>query len=254
MDDCQRTADRLTPYVDDELPAAERNAVEGHLNRCPPCRRSADEEQGGRRLVRERAERLQHAPLPPGLRSRCEQLAAEHCRGRVWRPWPARLVPVALMAAVIIVAAVGVLSVVTRQSGTVLAAQLTADHVKCFKVFEPNAPAASAGAVEHDLESRYGWDMHVPPSSAEHGLQLLGGRRCLYAEGTMPHVMYRTAGAAPVSLFKLEGVVRDEADVRTMGHRCRIWSRGGSTYVLVTPDTPTVESARLVSYVRQEAR
>lgn len=254
MDDCRRTAERLTPYVDDELPPAERTAVEGHLNRCPPCRQSAGEEQGGRRLVRECADRLQQPALPPGLRSRCEQLAAEHCRGRVWRPWPARLIPVALMAAVVIVAAVGVLSVATRQSGTLLAAQLTADHVKCFEVFEPNAPAASAQAVENELELEYGWDMHVPPSSPENGLRLLGGRRCLYAEGTMPHVMYRTAGAAPVSLFKLEGVVREEADVKTMGHRCKIWSRAGSTYVLVMPDTPAAETARMVSYVRQEAR
>jgi anti-sigma factor RsiW len=254
MDDCKRTAERLTPYVDEELPPAERVAVEGHLDRCPPCRRSAVEEQSGRTLVRECADRLERPAPPPGLRSRCEQLAMEHCRGRVWRPWPARLIPVALMAVVLATAVVSVLSVATRTSSTVLAAQLTADHMKCFEVFEPDAPAASAQRVEQELESTYGWDIHVPPSSAETGLQLLGGRRCLYAEGTMPHVMYRTTSAAPVSLFKLDGVVRGDAEVTTMGHRCTIWSRGGSTYVLVTSDSPSAETARVAKYVRREAR
>ena len=65
MDDCRQTADRLTPYVDETLPPAERRDVERHLDRCPPCRRSAEEEQGGRTLLRECADRLRPPTLPP---------------------------------------------------------------------------------------------------------------------------------------------------------------------------------------------
>ena len=39
MDDCRRTADRLTSYVDDALPAGERADVERHLGACPPLSR-----------------------------------------------------------------------------------------------------------------------------------------------------------------------------------------------------------------------
>ena len=253
MDDCRRTAERLTPYVDEALPPGERTDVEKHLNACPPCRTSAIEEQGGRTVVRECADRLRHSVLPPGLRSRCEALARDHARVRTVASWRARLVPATLIATLVIFTGLALFSVATRRSNAVLAAQLTADHLKCFKVFVPGAEA-DAAQVERDLEDAYGWEMHVPPSSAEADTQLLGGRRCLYADGTVPHVMYRGAGAVPVSLFRLEGVTRPDAEVTTLGHRCRIWSRGGNTYVLVAPDSASGQVARLARYVQQQAR
>ena len=252
-DSCRLTAERLTPYLDEALPPAERADVEHHLDACPPCRTSAVEEQGGRTIVRECADRLRQPPLPPGLRSRCEALARDHTRVRTGASWRARLVPATLIATLVIFTGLALLSVATRRSDALLAAQLTADHVKCFKVFVPGAEIDVA-QVERELEDSYGWDIHVPPSSAAADIRLLGGRRCLYADGTVPHVMYRAAGAAPVSLFRLEGVTRPEADVTTLGHRCRIWSRGGNTYVLVAPDSASPHMARVSQYVRREAR
>jgi anti-sigma factor RsiW len=254
MDDCRRTVDRLTPYVDEALPPGERTDVERHLNKCPPCRQTAVEEQGGRTVVRECADRLRQSPLPPGLRSRCEELARHHCRARSAGMFGRRLLPALLIGSVAIAAGLAVLSISTSRSGTVLAAQMTADHVKCFKFVGSGGEEADARAVEHALETKYGWDMHVPPSSPENGLRLIGGGRCLYADGTMPHIMYRAAGAGPVSLFRLEGVTRREADVTTLGHRSRIWSRGGNTYVLVLPESASSQDAQLVRYVQQEAR
>jgi anti-sigma factor RsiW len=254
MDDCRRTEDRLTPYVDEALPPGERTDVERHLNRCPPCRRSAEEEQGGRTVVRERADRLRQSPLPPGLRSRCEELARDHCRAHGRAIFGGRVLPAVLIGSGALVAGFIVLWVSTSQSGTVLAAQMTADHLKCFKFVGSAGGEADAHAVEHELETKYGWDMHVPPSSPENGLRLIGGGRCLYADGTMPHIMYRAAAAGPVSLFRLEGVTRRDADITTMGHRNRIWSRGGHTYVLVLPEAASGHDAQLVRYVQQEAR
>jgi anti-sigma factor RsiW len=253
MDDCRRTAERLTPYVDEALPPGERTDVERHLNACPPCRTEAIEEQGGRTVVRECADRLRQSPLPPGLRSRCEALARAHAHVRTVASWRARLVPATLIATLVIFTGLALFSVATRRSNAVLAAQLTADHLKCFKVFVPGGEA-DAAQVERDLEDTYGWDMHVPPSSADADLQLLGGRRCLYADGTVPHVMYHGAEDVPVSLFRLEGVTRADADVTTLGHRCRIWSRGGNTYVLVAPDSASGQMARVARYVQQQAR
>jgi hypothetical protein len=45
--------------------------------------------------------------------------------------------------------------------------------------------------------------------------------------------MYHVNGQH-VSLYMLEGVTRPPADVVTLGHRSQIWSRGGTTYVLVS--------------------
>jgi anti-sigma factor RsiW len=250
MNDCRRTAGRVTPYVDNALPQGERAEVEQHLDSCPPCRRGAEQEQGGRAVLRECAERLRSEPLPPGLRSRCESLAREHGR-RLRVSWFRLLVPLSAMAALVIVAGVLLFSVATRRSDTLLAAQLTADHMKCFKVFEPNGAVDSVG-VEQELDRDYGWDMHVPPTS-DAG-KLVGARRCLYADGSVPHVMYRGTGAEPVSLFRLEGVTRAPADVTALGYHSRIWSRGGHTYVLVTPERQTPDLVRLARYVQAEAR
>ncbi len=236
--------------MDGALPAGERAEVARHLDACPPCRVGAEQEQGGRTVLRECADRLKAQPLPPGLRSRCESLAREHAK-RPRLSWFRLLVPVTAIAVLIIVAGVLLFSVATRRSDAVLAAQLTADHVKCFGVFEPDG-LAEAARVEQDLDDKYGWDMHVPPSSKD--ATLLGGRRCLYADGSMPHVMYRGKGTEAVSLFRLEGVVRKPASVTTLGHHCRIWSRGGHTYVLVTPARQTPEMIRLARYVQSEAR
>jgi anti-sigma factor RsiW len=250
MNDCRRTAGQVTPYVDGALPEDKRADVARHLDACPPCRRGAEHERGGRTVLRECAERLKAEPLPPGLRSRCESLAREHAqRPRV--SWVRLLLPLTSIAVLVIVAGVIVFSLATRQSDALLAAQLTVDHVKCFKVFEPDGPTIAA-TVEHDLDANYGWDMHVPPSSPD--ATLLGGRRCLYADGSMPHVMYRGKGNEPISLFRLEGVTRRPATLTSMGHQSRIWSRGGHTYVLVTPARETPEIARLARYVQAEAR
>src|ERR671919_3087594 len=99
MSECRRTADRLTPYVDEALPPAERADVESHLNDCPPCRVSADHEKGGRAVLRERADQLRAAPLPPGLRSRCAALARDHARAATAPSWTTRIVPASLAVA-----------------------------------------------------------------------------------------------------------------------------------------------------------
>jgi anti-sigma factor RsiW len=253
MGECRRTAERLTPYVDEALPPGERADVERHLDACPPCRDLMTEERGGRLVLRECADKLRSEPLPPGLRSRCEAIAREHARVRVLGSWRTRLVPATLVALLVIFTAMLLLSVATRRSDAVLAAQLTADHVKCFKVFADPEKTADAETVERELASRYGWRMTVPPSSTTAGLRLLGARRCAYAEGVMPHVMYRADGTS-VSLFKLEGITRHDANVATLGYRCHIWSRGADTFVLVAPESAWPEMTKVSQYVEQQAR
>ncbi|HEY6362135.1 MAG TPA: zf-HC2 domain-containing protein [Vicinamibacterales bacterium] len=252
MSDCRRTADRLTPYVDEALPPAERADVEHHLTACPPCRVSAEQEQGGRTVLRERAEQLRHESLPPGLRTRCAAIARQHTRGASAAVWRTRLLPASLAVALVLFTAFTVVMLATQRSNTLLAAQLTADHAKCFRVFPPPDRDLDARVAEERLSSQYGWDIHVPPSSARDGVRLVSARRCLYGDGRVPHLLYDADGH-PLSLFVIEGVARPDADVTTFGHRSRIWSRGPTTFVLVSPASAG-DLTRAVSYVRQAAQ
>jgi anti-sigma factor RsiW len=251
-DDCRRTADRLTSYVDNALPAGERADVERHLNACPPCRTAATHESGARAVLREQARALTDVPLPPGLRSRCEALAGDHSRTSAPPVFASRrFAP--LTALITLVVGFFLFSLATHRSDTVLAAQLTADHAKCFRFFAKNAsPEVDARRVERMLQEDYGWDLHVPPSSTANGVRLLGARRCLYADGSIPHVMYR-AGGHDVSLFVLDGVSRAAADLVSLGHRSRIWTAGRRTYVLVWP-VAAGDMTVAARYVMEEAR
>ena len=249
---CRETVERLASYADDLLTPGDRAAVEGHLAACPPCRAAATEERGARAILREKADALRQQPLPPGLRSRCEALAREHLAPPSRSSWASRLVPVSLSAILIVFTATAIFSLATARSNALLAAQLTADHATCFRLFAGERSAtADAARLEQMLSDRYGWDVHVPPSSPAAGLQLVGARRCLYADGRLPHVMYRVNGRN-VSLYILDGVARGDAEVTSLGHRSHIWSRGAATYVLVAPGDAG-DLAAVVRYVKEEA-
>ncbi|HEV8317728.1 MAG TPA: zf-HC2 domain-containing protein [Vicinamibacterales bacterium] len=251
--ECRRVCALMTSYVDETLDTGQRADVERHLAACPPCRDRAAQERGGRTLLRGCASRLRGEPLPPGLRSRCEALARERTCVRPQAGWRT-LLPMGLAGVLGVFAFLLLLSLATRRSDALLAAQLTADHAKCFAFFaDRDAPTADAHAVESDLASKYGWQMHVPPSLPDAELRLIGGRRCVYADGLVPHLMYQV-GNKPVSLFRLDGETRKNSDITSLGYHCRIWSRDGHTFVLVAPDRATPELTRIARYVEEQAR
>lgn len=253
MSDCRRIVERLTPYVDNALPVDERLEVERHLAGCPPCRTAAAEEAGGRTVMRQRASQLKGCILPPGLRSRCEALARSTTHRPPRATWGVRFVPMFLTSVLLLFMALALFSLATHRSSTLLAAQLTADHSKCFSLFaSAGAPAVEAHAVEEMFADHHGWDVHVPPSSPADGVQLIGARRCLYADGRVPHVMYRVHGQ-DVSLYMLEGVTREQANLVAFGHRSRIWSRGATTYVFIAPSGDAVDLTDAARYMMQEA-
>jgi anti-sigma factor RsiW len=246
MGDCRRTIELLAPYVDRKLEADEHAAVDRHLEACPPCRRIAERERGGRLVLQHESARLRAEPLPPGLRPRCEALARQHAErasasrgaGSVMRAlasgWRSTIVPSVLGAVLLVFTASALFSIATRRSDAVLAAQLTADHSKCFLVWGKGTESPiDARDVERMLAARYGVTTHVPPSSSAAGVQLIGARRCLYADGVVPHVMYRANGH-DLSLYVLNGVSRKPSELVTFGHRSRIWTRNEKTYVLVS--------------------
>jgi len=242
---CRRICDLLTQYADGTLPEAQQGEVQRHLDACPPCRVIAGKECGARQLLRASADRLRAEPLPPGLRTRCQALSAGQGMARRWLRPSIRFA----IAAMLIIFVGALLSIVTRQSDALLAAQLTADHVKCFGLFRPaEGTRMDAAQAQRMLVERFGLDVHVPPSSTEGSVDLLNARRCLYADGRIPHLMYEANGQ-DMSLFVLEGESRAPAEFTAFGHHTRIWSRGGNTFVLITPkaDESVAAAARYVA-------
>ena len=246
---CRRICDLLAQYADGTLPEAQRAEVQRHLAACPPCRVIAGKECGAHRVLRARAGRLRAEQVPAALRSRCEALSRRSGAAYFWSRRSSRFAA----AAVLIIAIGSLLSVVTRQSDALLAAQLTADHMKCFMLFRPQeGRALGATQAEQMLRDRFGIDVRVPSSSGSGGLELINARQCLYADGRVPHLMYQANGH-DISLFVIEGESRPAAEFTTLGHHTRIWSRGDRTFVLITPVADGAVAAA-AQYVADQAR
>ncbi|HVZ19904.1 MAG TPA: hypothetical protein VG871_02515, partial [Vicinamibacterales bacterium] len=156
------------------------------------------------------------------------------------------------IAAGLVLAAGGVfLYAMTERSTQVLAAELTADHVKCFGVVNPLVGTnADAAGIERLMAATFGWQMHVP-EAPDAGLELVGARPCLYARGLAAHLMYRHHGQ-PLSVFMLPQLARPagrDETVDVLGHEAAVWSEGGRTFVLVARESQP-ELARVVSAVQ----
>jgi anti-sigma factor RsiW len=239
---CQELEPLLAPWVDDELPAREREIVDAHLRECAACRRQAGAGRGIRVLLQARREALRHT-APQDLHARLADLArGSRAKPRGWgRTW---LVAAATLALVFSGSA---LHLATPRSETVLAAQLAIDHVKCHLVQRDRDPLEPE-AVRERLASRYGFAVSVPAADAREHLRLIGARRCMTGEGSNAHLLYEAAGR-PVSLYLLPAGQHPSATVDVLGQRAVVWTRHNGTYVLVAGEgTPGLD--RIAAYMQ----
>src|SRR5262249_32798369 len=146
--------------------------------------------------------KLQAVEAPPTLRARCASLGASGtASGRGMVMWRRGVVPALLAASLVLVVGGAFMYVLTERSARVMAMELTADHVKCFRVINNVVgPRHEPAVVESSMASRFAWQMHLPEHPEQAGLELVGARPCLYAEGLAAHIMYRHNGE-PVSVF-----------------------------------------------------
>jgi len=164
----------------------------------------------------------------------------------------ARAIQLAAAATIAVVAGTAVLYQATSASNRVMAAELAADHVKCFAMNSVLRTRQSREAVEQAMASSFGWDARLPESGARTELELVGSRPCLYGEGRVAHIMY-THDGQPVSLFMLPKAARGDDLVHVLGHEAAIWSAGDRTFVLVARGN-SADLERLVNYVRASVR
>jgi anti-sigma factor RsiW len=241
MLNCRALDPLVTPYVDGESSTSDRAAVEQHIRVCAPCRSRVVAEQAMRGLLLQRQDGLRAHCAPPLLRAACagHADAAAHCAA--WRTtpptsWQSRLIPLATAASLILVVGGGFLYQATERSPRVMAAELAADHVKCFTMNAVLGTQDTPQTVESAMFTSFGWTMRLPSGSDREGLELVGSRPCLYAEGKIAHIMYRHNGR-PVSLFMLPRTERADQIVEALGHECAIWSVDDRTFVLVARES-----------------
>lgn len=273
MPDCQSLEPLFTPYVDGEIAGADRAIVDEHVRVCAPCHSRMAAERAVRELVRARAPQLTPAKAPDALAARCAEIASASARADSVRAAAdrrlavlgvrlptgarsakvgARLTPLALAASLVLIVGGAFVYQATDMSVRVMAAELTADHIKCFAMNRVLGTHQGAPAVESSMAASFGWRMHLPENPARAGLELVGARPCLYGEGKIAHIMYRHQGR-PVSLFMLPATARTPDLVDVLGHEAAVWCVGNRTFVLIARE-PRHEVQRLVSFVQSALR
>jgi anti-sigma factor RsiW len=274
MPNCHLIDPLVTPFVDSELPDTERRFVEDHLGACPPCHSRVAAERAVRELIRVRKPILCKPEAPDAVHHRCagfaraEQPDTTSSPGRIATnllpaganpqsairnpqsgiPWTSRLAPFALAASLVFVVGGAFLYQATGRSPRLLAAELTADHIKCFAMNSVLGTRQPPAVVESSMVASFDWPMHLPQNPARAGLELVGSRPCLYGEGKVAHIMYRHQGR-PVSLFMLPKTARTTELVKVLGHEAAIWCVGNRTFVLIARE-PRPEIERMKSFVQ----
>jgi anti-sigma factor RsiW len=253
MSDCTSIDPLITPYVDDDIDATGRRRVDEHVRRCPPCHSRVAAERAVRDLVHTKRAEISRDTASPALRARCRAPRAAKASGAAVSPWRARMKPLAIAAGVVLVAGGAFVFEATERSTRLLAAELTADHVKCFGMNALLGTNSDAAEIERVMASTFGWEMRVPESK-DAGLELVGARPCFYARGKAAHLMYRHHGQ-PLSVFMLPQFTRpghpesNPEMVDVMGHEAAVWSQAGRTFVLIARE-PEQDISRAISVVQ----
>ncbi|MEK6629908.1 MAG: hypothetical protein AABY89_04130, partial [Acidobacteriota bacterium] len=157
-------------------------------------------------------------------------------------PWP-----LALAAALVLAVGSVLLYAFILRPAEAVAAQLTLDHVKCFTLFD-RPDGLDPVEVQASLKARYGWDVSLPgrADADPDALTLVGGRRCVYLDGAVAHLLYKR-GDVPVSLFMLPNGVDMESEVQVLGHVAIAFRRAGRTYVVLARQS-RVDMQRIASH------
>jgi hypothetical protein len=161
-------------------------------------------------------------------------------------------VRLALAAVLVLGLGAALLSRVGQTPTRVVAAELAADHVKCFMINAVFGTHQSIEAAEDLMADGFGWNTQLSRVPEAAGLELVGARPCLYDRGRIAHVMFRQAGR-PVSLFMLPNDRRTDEVLETVGHAAAVWSVGDRTFVLVARES-SEEVQRMASLVHATFR
>lgn len=242
MKTCRDILPLVTPFVDGEATPDQQAAVRSHLEACGVCRAEVAAGQTARRLLRAHRTGVS-AAAPSGLEARCRSLATPARSSARVLALPRRVSWPLALAATLVLAVAGALAYGVVRPAEAAAAQLALDHIKCFALFDQPA-ALRVADVRDELRRRYGWEVALPDEEHNGGLRLVGGRRCMYLDGSVAHILYKR-GDEPVSLFLLPPDTKvTGGEVEVLGYSAVAFRRSGRTYVVLA-HRPRAEVAAL---------
>jgi anti-sigma factor RsiW len=191
------TEDELHAYVDGELPADRRSAVEAWLAAHPEdaSRVNAWREQA--ELIKTRYGGVAHEPISPRL-----DLARLRRLERRWTLTAAA----AVLAAFVLGGLAGWFGRDVADGGTALARTLTADAIDAHKLYvvevrhPVEVPGVEAAHLVQWLSKRLGYELRAPDLGAI-GLKLVGGRLLPGPSGAAGFLMYEGASGERFTLY-----------------------------------------------------
>lgn len=256
MADCRDLEQLLAPYVDGEAGAVDCAAIEAHLRSCAACRTKATCERAVKEALAARRERLKSS-APADLRRRCADAHALSSPAAPGAPAPSRRsswVPLS-MAASILLAFAGVFFYGLRGGGPALAAQLVADHVRCFEIEPQPTLIPDSRALGREWAATRGWELKVPENTDAEQLKLLGIRRCISSAAVTAHILYKWRGQ-PLSVYVMsEPYPRIGASpqlVEEGGQEAFMWTKNNRTYAVVARGRPA-DVEHVARYVQTTA-
>lgn len=285
MSNCDHIDSLVTPYIDGELPAHDHALVEEHLRACAPCRARVTAEQTVCHLVHRRRTELQQVQAPASLRAKMALArprptvvsfpaatssattaaptmpptmspaaaspsftSVAAARAAAHRPFSYRRLAIAALFVLVVGGAVTYRATVGATQA--MAAELAADHMKCFMVNNVLHTHESVADVEAYMRSGFDWPVTLPTPQQAAGaaLEVVGSRPCFYEHGKVAHIMYHHKGL-PVSIFMLPGVEYERSLVRAMGHDAVVWAEEGRTFVVIA-QAPRADVERIATFVQ----
>ncbi|MGJ5816669.1 anti-sigma factor family protein [Paludibaculum fermentans] len=194
MSACEFTRERIHPYLDHELPAAEVLEFESHLMDCSACRASFESVRAVVDVVRG-AKPLYE--IPESSLASARSLVAGHARRRVW-----------LQSAALLLIGLGLgfsLWLGARPASDQFSAFAAEAHLRYAKgQFPLDVLSSQPEAVSRWLQSRLPFAVHLPDYPVGAGQQkkyeLVGARLLQYENEDVLYLAYRLDGK-PISLL-----------------------------------------------------
>ncbi|HET7456106.1 MAG TPA: anti-sigma factor [Gemmatimonadaceae bacterium] len=261
MTDCEETRERLSAYVDGELPPDEAAAVAEHLTSCAACAREYDAVLQTVRtlregLVRHRAPDVLRARVRAALRDEppsATTASAPVARGRSWTRWRA---PVAAALA-IAVASSGLTMLAARDdhpsAAPTVAEEVLASHIRSLM---PEHLTDVRSTDQHNVKPWFNGRLDFSPAVArldDAGFPLLGGR-VDYVHGRPVAVVVYGRRQHVINVFSWPADSEHDAPAPAPesrhGYNMLRWRSGGVEY-WVASDLNAAELRQFASLLRR---
>ncbi len=244
---CKAVRSRLFEYLDGEVPAEQRSALEAHFGSCPDCRHFVELEQAFHEIY---VAPLRPDPPPPAVHERVVRLLADLGRppeSRWRRPLPRRGAAVTVAVAAIFVAVLAALVLTSARREASASLLLLADasveqHQRLARGLLPfDIARGSPKEAERWFANKLDFNVRLPDLKDDK-LTFLGGRISHLREIEVAALEYRvdqknvTLFIMPSEAYQRLGLQAEPKFkmVNRQGYDVIVWTAHGAAYALVS--------------------